>query len=49
MLAAMKQAGYRGWIGVEYVWIDWEHCNESDNVSETIQLRDLLRATAAKL
>ena len=49
MLAAMERAGYRGWIGVEYIWIDWEHCNESDNVSETIQLRDLLRATAAKL
>lgn len=49
MLAAMQRAGYRGWIGVEYVWIDWEHCNESDNVSETIQLRDFLRAAAAKL
>jgi sugar phosphate isomerase/epimerase len=49
MLAAMKKAGYRGWIGVEYIWIDWEHCNESDNVSETLVLRDFLRATAAKL
>ena len=49
MLAAMRRAGYRGWIGVEYVWIDWEHCNESDNVSETIQMRDHLRAAAAKL
>ena len=49
MLAAMAKAGYRGWIGVEYIWIDWEHCNESDNVSETLGLRDFLRATAAKL
>ncbi|MBK8858539.1 MAG: sugar phosphate isomerase/epimerase [Opitutaceae bacterium] len=49
MLAAMQRAGYRGWIGVEYVWIDWEHCNESDNISETIMLRDFLRAEAAKL
>ena len=49
MLAAMQRAGYRGWIGVEYVWIDWEHCNESDNVSETLLLRDFLRATAEKL
>jgi sugar phosphate isomerase/epimerase len=49
MLAAMKQAGYRRWIGVEYIWIDWEHCNESDTISETLQLRDLLRRTAAKL
>ena len=49
VLAAMKAAGYKGWIGVEYVWIDWEHCNESDNISETIQLRDFLRRTAERL
>jgi len=49
MIAAMKKAGYRRWIGVEYIWIDWEHCNESDTISETIQLRDLIRDTVAKL
>ena len=49
MLAAMNKAGYRGWIGVEYIWIDWEHCNESDTISESIQLRDLLRRAAAAL
>jgi sugar phosphate isomerase/epimerase len=49
MLAAMERAGYRGWIGVEYIWIDWEHCNESDTIAETIQLRDHLRHAAAKL
>ncbi|MFI5357057.1 MAG: sugar phosphate isomerase/epimerase family protein [Opitutales bacterium] len=49
VLRAMRAAGYRGWVGVEYVWIDWEHCNESDNLSETIQLRDFLRRTAACL
>ena len=33
----MKRTGYSGWIGVEYVWIDWEHCNESIYVTgETI-------------
>ena len=37
---AMKAAGYSGWIGIEYVWLDWEHCNECDNLSETIQFRD---------
>jgi hypothetical protein len=40
----MRQADYRGYVGVEYVWVDWEHCNEVDNLSETIQLRDFLRA-----
>ncbi len=41
---ALQAAGYQGWIGVEYVWIDWEHCNECDNLSETIQFRDLFRS-----
>ncbi|QYM80687.1 sugar phosphate isomerase/epimerase [Horticoccus luteus] len=49
VLAAMKAAKYRGWVGVEYVWIDWEHCNESDNISETMLLRNFLRAQAATL
>lgn len=40
----MRANDYRGWIGVEYVWIDWEHCNECDNVSETVELRNFLRA-----
>jgi sugar phosphate isomerase/epimerase len=44
VLRAMQKARYNGYVGVEYVWIDWEHCNEVDNLSETIQLRDFLRA-----
>lgn len=47
VLRVMKETNYKGYIGVEYVWIDWEHCNEVDNLSETIQLRDFLRAVAA--
>ncbi len=43
VLRAMQKARYSGYVGVEYVWIDWEHCNEVDNLSETIQLRDFLR------
>ena len=44
VLRAMHDVNYKGYVGVEYVWIDWEHCNEVDNLSETIQLRDFLRA-----
>jgi len=44
VLRAMERAHYPGFVGVEYVWIDWEHCNEVDNLSETILLRDQLRA-----
>lgn len=44
VLKAMRDSGYDGYLGIEYVWIDWEHCNESDNLSETILFRDFLRA-----
>jgi sugar phosphate isomerase/epimerase len=44
VLRAMQKANYKGYVGVEYVWIDWEHCNEVDNLSETIQLREFLCA-----
>jgi len=39
----MQAAAYPGWLGIEYVWIDWEHCNECDNLSETILFRDFFR------
>lgn len=44
VLEVMEQTGYAGFVGIEYVWIDWEHCNEVDNLSETILLRDFLRS-----
>ena len=40
VLEVMRTCGYSGYLGIEYVWIDWEHCNEVDNLSETILLRD---------
>ncbi len=43
VINVMNQTGYSGFIGVEYVWIDWEHCNEVDNVSETVLFRDFFR------
>jgi sugar phosphate isomerase/epimerase len=45
VLKAMRATSYKGYLGIEYVWIDWEHCNESDNLSETILFRDFLRRT----
>jgi sugar phosphate isomerase/epimerase len=45
VIERMRQVGYRGWLGIEYVWIDWEHCNECDNLSETILFRDFLQST----
>ncbi len=47
ILERMKALDYSGYIGVEYVWDTWERMNEVDNVSETVQMRDHLRALAA--
>lgn len=49
MLAALHRQGFGGWIALEYVWIEWEHCNEVDVLSESIKLRDHLLAEAAKI
>ncbi|MBM3277931.1 MAG: sugar phosphate isomerase/epimerase [Candidatus Handelsmanbacteria bacterium] len=42
----MQKSNYKGWIGIEFVWQDWEHCNECDNLSETILFRDFFRKMA---
>ena len=42
-----SRAGFEGYVGLEYVWLDWEHCNECDNLAETILLRDRLQAKLA--
>ncbi len=47
VLDVMDSTGYAGYVGVEYVWIDWEHCNEVDNLSETILFRDFFRSYKA--
>jgi hypothetical protein len=47
VMDVMREVNYTGYLGVEYVWIDWEHCNECDNVSETILFRDFLRGKQA--
>jgi len=44
ILDVMRDTDYSGYVGVEYVWIDWEHCNEVDNLSETILFRDFVRS-----
>jgi len=48
ILDLMQATGYRGFVGIEYVWIDWEHCNEADNLSETILFRDFFRAALSR-
>jgi sugar phosphate isomerase/epimerase len=48
VVRALARAKFTGWIAMEYVWIDWEHCNEVDILSETVLLRDVLARAAAK-
>jgi sugar phosphate isomerase/epimerase len=43
ILEKMREIGYSGYFGIEYVWSDWQNCNRTDNVSETIRFRDLAR------
>lgn len=42
VVQAMKQEGYRHWVGLEYIYIEWEGCNEADTISETIRLRETI-------
>jgi sugar phosphate isomerase/epimerase len=49
MLAVLSKNKFAGWMALEYVWIDWEHCNEVDVISETIQLGGHLTAAAKKI
>jgi len=48
-LAALQKNKFTGWMALEYVWIDWEHCNEVDIISESVQLKKLLETAAAKI
>lgn len=38
----LRGNGYDGYLCLEYVWVDWEGCNRTDNISETLLLREML-------
>lgn len=42
ILREFNRLKYEGYISLEYVWVDWEGCNRTDNVSETLLLKELL-------
>ncbi|MBN8788766.1 MAG: sugar phosphate isomerase/epimerase [Terrimonas sp.] len=44
----LKAGNFEGWIGLEYIWIKWEQCNEADTLSETILLRDIILKSIQK-
>jgi sugar phosphate isomerase/epimerase len=47
LVRAGAEAGYSGYFGLEYVWIDTWDCKRVDNLSETVLLRDRLRKAAS--
>ena len=47
IVGALAAGGYEGYLTLEYVWLQWEHCHECDNLAESILLRDRLRAALA--
>lgn len=48
-LRALNKHHFNGWIALEHVWIDWEHCNEVDVPSETVRLSEHLTTAAKKI
>jgi len=47
IVGVLDSGGYQGYLTLEYVWLQWEHCHECDNLAESILLRDRLRAALA--
>jgi sugar phosphate isomerase/epimerase len=39
--------GYTGFLACEYVWSEWQRCDEVDNLTETAALRDVLSGALA--
>ncbi|MCK9589854.1 MAG: TIM barrel protein [Terrimicrobiaceae bacterium] len=49
ILRRLALFSYPGWICLEYVWGDWEGCNRTDNVSETVLLRDIVQGEISRI
>jgi hypothetical protein len=47
VIQRLQETGYAGFFSIEYVWTDWQNLNQTDNVCETILMRDFVRATLA--
>ncbi|MEG1473612.1 MAG: sugar phosphate isomerase/epimerase family protein [Christensenella sp.] len=43
IVEVMQEVGYKGFIGVEYIWMEWQNANRVDNISEGIQLREIMK------
>lgn len=44
----MIKTNYAGFVGIEFIWMEWENGNRVDNVSESILLKQFIEACWAK-
>lgn len=49
MLSRLRSLDYSGFLALEYVWVNWKECNRTDNVSETLLLRQSLESSASMM
>jgi len=42
ILHHLRDCGYQGYLCLEYVYVNWAGCNRTDNLSETLRLREQL-------
>lgn len=47
LLQRLQQASYAGFLALEYVWINWNGCNRTDNISETVLLHRAVETMSA--
>lgn len=48
IVSRLGKRRYRGYLAVEYVWTEWQQCNRTDNVSETVLLWRMLEELGQK-
>jgi sugar phosphate isomerase/epimerase len=49
MLAGLERLGFDGFLALEYVWVDWNGCNRTDSVSESLLLRRTFESLIPRL
>lgn len=42
MMRRLTKQGYSGFVALEYVYTEWQQCNRTDNITETLLLRGAL-------
>lgn len=43
VVKSMIETKYKGFIGIEFIWMEWENGNRVDNISETILLKNYIK------